>query len=146
VVLLAILRRGENANALEVRRELEESAHRKVAKGAFYTTLDRLEKKKCLSRTREMGIRMSLGADAVSVRRLVIVGGLRLVAIGSAVGLVLAYIGARLVSGFRYGVDGTDPMTFVAVPLLLGSVALVAGYIPAYRASRVDPLQALRSD
>lgn len=141
---MAILRRGENANALEVRRELEESAHRKVAKGAFYTTLDRLEKKKYLSRTREMGIRMSL--DAVSVRRLVIVGGLRLVAIGSAVGLVLAYIGARLVSGFRYGVDGTDPMTFVAVPLLLGSVALVAGYIPAYRASRVDPLQALRSD
>lgn len=144
MVLLAILRRGENASALEVRRELEESAHRKVAKGAFYTTLDRLEKKKYLSRTREMGIRMSL--DAVSVRRLVIVGGLRLVAIGSAVGLVLAYIGARLVSGFRYGVDGTDPMTFVAVPLLLGSVALVTGYIPAYRASRVDPLQALRSD
>ena len=141
---MAILRRGENASALEVRRELEESAHRKVAKGAFYTTLDRLEKKKYLSRTREMGIRMSL--DAVSVRRLVIVGGLRLVAIGSAVGLVLAYIGGRLVSGFRYGVDGTDPMTFVAVPLLLGSVALVAGYIPAYRASRVDPLQALRSD
>ena len=141
---MAILRRGENASALEVRRELEESAHRKVAKGAFYTTLDRLEKKKYLSRTREMGIRMSL--DAVSVRRLVIVGGLRLVAIGSAVGLVLAYIGARLVSGFRYGVDGTDPMTFVAVPLLLGSVALVTGYIPAYRASRVDPLQALRSD
>jgi ABC-type antimicrobial peptide transport system permease subunit len=68
------------------------------------------------------------------------------VAIGSAVGLVLAYIGGRLVSGFRYGVDGPDPMTFVAVPLLLGSVALVAGYIPAYRASRVDPLQALRSD
>ena len=59
-------------------------------------------------------------------------------AIGSAVGLVLAYIGARFVSGFLYGVDGTDPMTFVAVPLLLGSVALVAGYIPAYRASRVD--------
>ncbi len=144
MVLLAILRRGENASALEVRRELEESAHREVAKGAFYTTLDRLEKKKYLSRTREMGIRMSL--DAVSVRRLVIVGGLRLVAIGSAVGLVLAYIGARLVSGFRYGVDGTDPMTFVAVPLLLGSVALVTGYIPAYRASRVDPLQALRSD
>ena len=51
MVLLAILRRGENANALEIRRELEESAHRKVAKGAFYTTLDRLEKKKYLTWT-----------------------------------------------------------------------------------------------
>ena len=93
-----------------------------------------------------MGIRMSLGADASSVRRLVIVGGLRLVAIGSAIGLALAYAGARLVGSFLYGVGGTDPLTFVGVPLLLASVALAAGYFPAYRASRVDPVQALRSD
>ena len=97
-------------------------------------------------RTREMGIRMSLGADAASVRRLVMVGGLRLVAVGSAIGLVLAYAGARFVGSFLYGVGGTDPLTFLGVPILLASVALAAGYFPAYRASRVDPVQALRSD
>jgi predicted permease len=97
-------------------------------------------------RTREVGIRMSLGADVASVRRLVMVGGLRLVAVGSAIGLVFAYAGARFVGSFLYGVGGTDPLTFLGVPILLASVALAAGYFPAYRASRVDPVQALRSD
>lgn len=97
-------------------------------------------------RTREMGIRMSLGADARTIRRLIVAGSLRLVGIGSVVGLVVAYGGARLVGRFLYGVSGTDPITFVAVPLLLASVALLAGYVPAYRASRVDPVQALRQD
>jgi len=97
-------------------------------------------------RTQEMGIRISLGADPASVRRLVIAGGLRLVAIGSLIGLVLAFGGAQLVGRFLYGVSGTDPLTFLGVPLLLAAVALVAGYVPAYRASRVDPVQALRSD
>jgi len=97
-------------------------------------------------RTREIGIRMSLGADAGSVRRHVIVGALRLVGIGSVVGLAMAYAGSRLVGRFLYGVSGTDPLTFIGVPLLLASVALVAGYVPAYRASRVDPVEALRSD
>ena len=93
-----------------------------------------------------MEIRMSLGADPRSVRRLVIVGGLRLVGVGSVIGLVLAFGGAQFVGRFLYGVSGTDPVTFLGVPLLLASVAVIAGYVPAYRASRVDPVQALRSD
>lgn len=80
------------------------------------------------------------------MRRLVIMGGLRLVAAGSVIGLVLAFAGGQLASRFLFGVDGADPVTFLGVPLLLGSVAFVAGFFPAYRASRVDPVRALRSD
>jgi len=97
-------------------------------------------------RTREMGIRMSLGADGASVRKLVMLGGMRLVGIGTAVGLVLAFAGSQVIGGFLYGVEGTDPLTFLGVPILLATVALVAGFVPAYRASRVDPVRALRHD
>ena len=97
-------------------------------------------------RTQEMGIRLSLGADPRSVRRLVIMGGLRLVVTGSVIGLILAFAGGQLASRFLFGVNGTDPITFLGVPLLLVSVAFVAGFFPAYRASRVDPVKALRSD
>lgn len=96
------------------------------------------------SRTREVGIRMSLGADAWSVRRMVIRGGLTMVALGSAIGLVLAFALSKLVSGFLFGVSGTDPVTFVGVPLVLGGLAFLAAFVPAHRASRVAPVTALR--
>ncbi|HEX6729982.1 MAG TPA: ABC transporter permease [Pyrinomonadaceae bacterium] len=95
-------------------------------------------------RTREIGIRMALGAKETNVLRIVIGEGLFVVSIGIAVGLVLAFAVTRLIAGFLYGVAATDPITFLAVPLLLGLVALLASYIPARRATKVDPLVALR--
>ena len=80
------------------------------------------------------------------MRKLVMLGGMKLVGIGSAVGLALAFAGSKLVGGFLYGVEGADPLTFLGVPILLATVALVAGFVPAFRASRVDPVQALRQD
>jgi predicted permease len=97
-------------------------------------------------RVREMGIRMSLGADARQVVRMVVGRALGVVVVGGAVGLGLAYVLARLVRVFLLGVAPADPVTLVGVPLLLGSVALVAALIPARRASRVNPVEALRSE
>lgn len=97
-------------------------------------------------RTREMGIRISIGADRASVTRMVIGGGLKLVGIGSVVGLVLAFGMVQLASRFLYGVTATDPLTFLGVPALLAAVAALAAYLPARRAGRVDPVTALRSD
>jgi len=97
-------------------------------------------------RGREMGIRISLGADPASVVALQLRGGMRLVAVGGAVGLVVAALAARAVPGFLFGASSSDPLTFVVVALLLGSVALFAAYIPARRASRVNPMEVLRRD
>jgi len=97
-------------------------------------------------RTREVGIRMSLGADPDSVVGLVIRGGMRLVVWGTAIGLVIALAITRVVERFLYGVSATDPVTFLGVPLVLLTVAAVAAYVPARRASRVDPVAALRSE
>jgi putative ABC transport system permease protein len=95
-------------------------------------------------RTRELGIRMALGAQRKDVLKLVLRKGLVLVALGSAIGLVACYWLARLVSNQLYGVSPFDPATLVSVALLLASVALLASYIPARRATKVDPLVALR--
>jgi predicted permease len=95
-------------------------------------------------RTREIGVRMALGAKEKDVLGLVLGEGLFVIAIGLAVGLVLAAGATRVIGGFLYGVGATDPLTFAAVPVLLGCVALVASYIPARRATKVDPLVALR--
>jgi predicted permease len=95
-------------------------------------------------RTREMGIRMSLGADAGSVIRLVMKGALSLVVIGGTAGLAGALALARLLRHLLYEVGPWDPMTILGVPLLLGCVAAVAALIPARRASRVDPVRALK--
>jgi putative ABC transport system permease protein len=95
-------------------------------------------------RTREIGVRMALGAKEKDVLGLVLWDGLIVIGAGLAIGLLLAAVATRVVAAFLYGVGATDPLTFVAVPLLLGIVALVASYVPARRAVKVDPLVALR--
>ncbi|MES1245810.1 MAG: ABC transporter permease [Acidobacteriota bacterium] len=95
-------------------------------------------------RTHEIGIRMALGARPGQVRRLVILQGMRIVLVGAAFGLILAGGASRFLGSQVYGVTATDPMTFLAVPILLLAVALVANWLPALRATRVDPLEALR--
>ena len=95
-------------------------------------------------RTREIGVRMALGAKEKDVLKLMLWDGLIVIGAGLAIGLLLAAAATRVIAAFLYGVGATDPLTFVAVPLLLGVVALVASYIPARRAVKVDPLVALR--
>lgn len=97
-------------------------------------------------RTREFGIRLALGADRRSVLRLVLAGGLQIAAAGLALGLAGALALTHVLSSLLYGVGTRDPVTFVAVPVVLLIVALAACWIPARRAMRVDPLTALRSE
>jgi len=95
-------------------------------------------------RTAEIGIRMAMGAQPAQVLRLVLSQGMRLAALGAAVGLVAAFPVARLASGLLYSVSAADPITYGGITFLLMSVALLACYIPARRAARIDPLVALR--
>ena len=97
-------------------------------------------------RTHEIGIRLALGAGNRNIRQMVLRQGLGLALAGAAVGLVGAVIVSHLMTGLLYGVRPTDPLTFATVALLLIAVALLACYIPARRAIRVDPLVALRYD
>jgi putative ABC transport system permease protein len=97
-------------------------------------------------RTQEVGIRIALGADAGRVSRMVIADGLRLVGVAVVLGLALSFGASRLLRNQLFGIAATDTLTFVAVTAVLGFVALLACYIPARRASRVDPLVALRMD
>lgn len=96
-------------------------------------------------RTQEIGIRMALGASAESVQLNVIGGALRLVAAGIAAGGVAAFFAVRLLESLLFGTKPNDPGTFALIALILAAVALLAGYLPARRASRIDPLQALRT-
>jgi len=89
---------------------------------------------------------MALGASRSEILRLVLGRGLVLVGGGLVMGLAAALAVSRLLSNFLFNVSSVDPVTFVGVPLLLGGMALVASYIPAFRATRIDPAVALRSE
>ena len=97
-------------------------------------------------RTQEIGIRVALGATRPEILAMVLTGALKPVVAGLGIGIVAALALTRLLSGLVYGVSTTDPITFVSLPLVLGLVAFLAGLFPALRASRIDPLIALRMD
>jgi len=97
-------------------------------------------------RTREIGVRMALGALASGVLRMVLREAMTLVAIGMALGWGLAAALSRLIESFLFGVGAMDAVTFAAIPILLAVVALIASYLPARRAMKVDPIVALRCD
>jgi putative ABC transport system permease protein len=97
-------------------------------------------------RTQEIGIRLALGAGLGDVRRMVVVQGMRLALIGIAVGVAASFGLTRFISSFLFGVKAWDPLVFVSIPLLLAGVALIAVWRPAWRASRVDPMSALRAE
>jgi ABC-type antimicrobial peptide transport system permease subunit len=97
-------------------------------------------------RTRELGIRMALGAARPSVLALVVGQGMALAGLGVAIGLVSAFAVTRFLSSQLFGVGATDPSTFVGVSLLLVGVAFLASLLPAMRATRVDPVAALRDE
>jgi putative ABC transport system permease protein len=95
-------------------------------------------------RTREIGIRMTMGAGRRDVTQLVLAQAMRPVAIGVALGLAAGAGVSRVLASLLYGVSPLDPLVFAGVALFLSAVAMLAGYVPAQRASRVDPMTALR--
>jgi ABC-type antimicrobial peptide transport system permease subunit len=97
-------------------------------------------------RTREMGIRIALGADRRDIYRLVLGEGIRLTGIGLAIGFALAFGAVQLIRGMLYGASTADPLTFGSIGLLFVIVGLLAGYLPARRATQTDPVNALRSE
>jgi len=97
-------------------------------------------------RTQEIGIRLALGAQAAQVKNMVVLQGMRLALAGVAIGLGASFALKRLIAGFLFGVGPADPLVFAGAPLLLSLVAFVAVWLPARKASRVDPLLALRYD
>jgi len=97
-------------------------------------------------RTQEMGIRMALGADGASIRNLVVRQGMQLALAGAAVGIAAAFALTRLLSSLLFGVKPWDPAVFISAPLVLSAVALLAVWLPATHASKLDPMQALRNE
>jgi putative ABC transport system permease protein len=95
-------------------------------------------------RTSEIGVRVALGAQSQDVFRIIVGQGLRLALLGVGVGLVAALALTRLLQSFLFGISPYDPLTFIVVSLLLTLVAIAASYFPARRATRVDPMIALR--
>jgi putative ABC transport system permease protein len=97
-------------------------------------------------RTREIGVRMALGAQVADVRRMFLRQGLSLTLVGIALGIAASIGVTRVMAAMLFGVSATDPVTYAAVSAVLASVALVASYLPALRAARVDPVVALRTE
>jgi len=98
------------------------------------------------SRTREIGVRLALGATPSSVLRVVLICGVRLAVTGALLGIALAAIVSRSLNSLLYSVTPRDPLTFAVVPALLSAVALAGSYLPARRAMGVDPLVTLRHE
>jgi ABC-type antimicrobial peptide transport system permease subunit len=97
-------------------------------------------------RTREVGIRMALGADAAAMARQLATHGVRLVLVGGAIGAVASLLAARFLATLLFGVGSFDPVALTGAPLVLGVAAWLAAYLPARRASRANPLAALRAE
>ena len=98
------------------------------------------------ARTREIGVRMALGATAGTVRRMVVSQGARVVLVGVVIGIGVALMSTRALDALLYGVKAVDPLVFVAMSLIMIAVGMVASYVPAHRASSVNPIESLRSD
>jgi ABC-type antimicrobial peptide transport system permease subunit len=97
-------------------------------------------------RTREIGIRVALGASSRAVTELVVGDGVRLAAVGLVVGFGTAIVATRALSSLLYAVSPIDPATFVATSIVVAVVALAASFVPARRATRIDPIEALRAE
>jgi ABC-type antimicrobial peptide transport system permease subunit len=97
-------------------------------------------------RSHEIGVRLALGAESTRVAKMVVLQGIRLAALGVNVGTAAALGLARLIAGLLFGVQAQDPVVFLSIPVLLIVVACLAVWVPARRASRIDPLLALRAE
>jgi putative ABC transport system permease protein len=98
------------------------------------------------NRRNEFGIRLALGAQRSNVLRMMLGQGLRLAVVGVALGLLASIAFTRLLKGLLFGISESDPATFAVIAVMLVAVALLACWIPARRATKVDPLEALRSE
>jgi putative ABC transport system permease protein len=99
-----------------------------------------------VQRMPELGIRLALRAAPSQIRKMVVLQGLRLALAGAVCGIAIAFGSTRLIASFLFGVKALDPLVFFAVPAILAGVALLAVWLPAARASRVDPIQGLHQD
>ena len=97
-------------------------------------------------RSQELGVRMALGADRSAIRSFVVWNGMRLVVIGIIIGVAAALLLTHLIASLLFGVRPLDPAAFFFAPLILSAVALLAVWLPASRASKIDPMQALRTE